>query len=92
MSKRLDSPLKWVEEENGLPRAFRWQGRRIVVNEILDQWEEAGCWWQGEPARRVYRVQAASGAVFELHHQPPALGARASDRAGTCWRLYRGYD
>jgi hypothetical protein len=52
-----------------------------VVSEILDQWEEAGCWWQGEQARRVYRVQAAGGAIYELHHQPPAG-----------WRLYRSYD
>jgi len=81
MSKRLDLPLRVVEQKDGLPRAFRWRGRRIVVSEILDQWEEAGCWWQGEQARRVYRVQAAGGAIYELHHQPPAS-----------WRLYRSYD
>jgi hypothetical protein len=81
MSKRLDLPLPMVEESDGRPRAFRWRGRRIVVSEILDHWEEAGCWWRGEPARRVYRVQAAGGAIYELHHQPPAG-----------WRLYRSYD
>jgi hypothetical protein len=81
MSKRLDLPLRVVEEKDGLPLAFHWRGRRIVVSEILDQWEEAGCWWQGEQARRVYRVQPAGGAIYELHHQSPAG-----------WRLYRSYD
>ena len=81
MSKRVDLPLRIVEQASGLPLAFRWRGRRIAVSEILDQWEEAGCWWRGEQARRVYRVQAAGGAIYELHHQPPAG-----------WRLYRSYD
>lgn len=81
MSKRLDIPLQAVDEHGGRPRAFRWQGRSIAVSEILEEWEEAGCWWQGEPVRRVFRVQTASGAIYELHHQSPAG-----------WRLYRSYD
>ena len=81
MTKRIDSPLKQVEETNGAPRAFRWRGRRVMVDEVLEEWEETGCWWRGEPALRVYRVQAAGGAIYELHHQPPGG-----------WRLYRGFD
>lgn len=81
MSKLIDRPLQVVEQAQGAPRAFRWKGRRIVVSEVIDAWEEAGCWWRGEAARRVYRVLVAEGTIYELHHQP-------SDG----WRLYRVYD
>lgn len=65
----------------GRPVRFR-QGRGVVqVAEILDAWEEAGCWWQGEEPRRVYRVLAAGGAVYELHHQ-----------SGAGWQLTRVFD
>jgi len=81
MSKRLDQPVRMTAERAGRPARFLRGRRQIEVEEILDEWEEAGCWWQGEPARRVYLVRCAGGAIYELHHQPPGG-----------WRLYRTYD
>lgn len=81
MSKRLDRAAQVNADAGGRPVRLR-RGRELVeVEEILDEWEEAGCWWQGEQARRVYCVRCAGGAIYELHHQPPGG-----------WRLYRAYD
>ena len=73
-----------VQVEVGLPEvpvAFRWRNRRIVVREILDDWEEVGCWWAGEAPRRVYRLLGSNGTVYELHQQAP-----------DGWRLQRVLD
>lgn len=81
MSKRLDQAVQVTPDGGGRPARFRLGRRQIEVEEILEEWEEAGCWWQGEQARRVYCVRGGGGAVYELHHQPPAG-----------WRLYRAFD
>jgi len=81
MSKRLNQKVPVTCDRKGRPLRFRHDHRQIAVEEILDQWEEAGCWWRGERARRVYRVQGRGGGIYELHHQPPEG-----------WRLYRTYD
>jgi Domain of unknown function (DUF6504) len=63
-----------IQVEVGLrevPVAFRWRNRPIAVREILDDWEEAGCWWAGEAPRRVYRLLGSNGTVYELHQQAP---------------------
>ena len=66
---------------NHLPGSFLWRGRRVGVSEILDDWEEAGCWWLGEEPRRVYRVLGSTGARYELHRQE-SVG----------WKLHRVFD
>jgi hypothetical protein len=81
MSKRFSRPVRVESDCRGCPRHFRWGQRQVQVEQVLEEWEEAGCWWRGEAARRVYRVLAAGGMIYELHHQPP-----------TGWLLYRAYD
>ena len=81
MSKRLDRKTTVSADAKGRPLRLNYGRRQIEVEEILEEWEEAGCWWRGEQARRVYCVRCAGGAIYEVHHQPPAG-----------WRLYRAYD
>jgi hypothetical protein len=81
VSKRIDRAVEVRADDAGRPVRMQWRRRHSAVDEILDEWEEAGCWWQGEQARRVYCVRCAGGEVYELHHQPPGG-----------WRLYRAYD
>ena len=81
MSKRLDQKAMVTPDAKGRPLRLSRGRRQIEVEEILDEWEEAGCWWRGELARRVYCVRCGGGAVYEIHHQPPGG-----------WRLYRAYD
>jgi len=70
-------------ETDGRGRPVRLQHRRgaVQVVGILEEWEEAGCWWQGEEPRRVYRVLTAGGIVYELHQQ-----------SGAGWQLVRVLD
>ena len=81
MTKRVDEPVVVTFDRGGRPRWFRWGRRRVAIGQLLDRWEEAGCWWRGEEVRRVYRVCSRKGVVYELHHQ-----------ASQGWRLYRIYD
>jgi len=42
------------------PRAFAWEGQRLVVDEVLDRWRV--------PAGPTFRVRTAVGQVFDLHY------------------------
>ena len=59
-----------TNESGGLPRGFTWRRRFYRVNELLDQWREAGGWWSQQPERRHFRVIAASATtgsgIYEL--------------------------
>ena len=81
MSKRVDQNTLVTSDKEGRPQHFCWGRRNVVISRILEEWEEAGCWWRGEEARRVYRVRSKQGVLYELHHQP-----------SQGWRLYRIYD
>jgi len=81
MNKCLDRMIAVSLGAGGLPEAFVWKEQRIPVTEILDDWEEAGCWWLDEEPRRVYRVLSANGATYELHQL-----------AASGWQLYRIFD
>jgi hypothetical protein len=42
--RRVDEPVEPLAP--GLPpRAFRWRGRRYVVQTVLTHWVETGAWW-----------------------------------------------
>ncbi len=81
MSKRIDRPIPVTPHPDGSPRVFMWRDHRMAIRDLLDAWEEAGCWWLGETPRWVFRVLAGDGAVYDVHHH----------EAGE-WRLYRVVD
>jgi hypothetical protein len=80
MTKCLDQPITVIADRRGRPQRFRRGRRAAVISEIVDHWEEAGCWWLGERPRRVYRARSTDGALYELHHHADG------------WRLYHTYD
>ncbi len=47
----------------GRPLAIHWQGRRLVVAELLDAWRA--------PDGKCYRVSTQDGGIFELHYSEP---------------------
>lgn len=55
----------------------------INVAQVLDRWIMRGRWWEGEPESIWWRVQSASGGVYELYQYQPPQGA---------WHLYRILD
>jgi len=54
------------------PRAFQWQGRRVVIRSWGRKWDDA--------SGRHVLVMSESGRVFELVHQPEEGAWRLIDR------------
>lgn len=42
--RRVDEPVEPLAPGHP-PRAFRWRGRRYVVQTVLTHWVETGAWW-----------------------------------------------
>ena len=70
-----------VDERDGNPVAFTFR-ERYDIAEVLECWQEAGEWWQGQQTREIFRVMTSLGGVFELER---SVG---SDD----WRLYKVWD
>ena len=81
MTRIIGRPVPVKTSKEGDPVAFRYKGWRRVAR-ILDRWNEAGEWWEGKGERKMFRVWADGGGVFELELDP------ASGR----WSLYKAYD
>lgn len=81
MTKRLDEQVKVFVDVRGRPVCITRGRKSVRAVRLVDEWEEASQWWQGEQPIRVYRVLTSEGAVWELHRF--AHGG---------WRLYRIYD
>ncbi|CAB3393433.1 conserved protein of unknown function [Kyrpidia spormannii] len=79
LSRLIDRPVA-VRVKKGLPDSFSFRGQSHQILEIIDQWEESGAWWKGEPSYRIYRVQTADLGVFDLKRYKEE------------WRLYRIWD
>lgn len=67
MPGHSDRPLTVLETPQGNPQAFIWRGQRIKVKQIIDDWEEEGCWWRDEEPRYVFRVLGQNDVLYELH-------------------------
>lgn len=50
---------------------FLWRGRRYVVQEILDGWQEAGCWWEEVPVIEGFHVAFQGGGTGILLYRRP---------------------
>ncbi|MEW6447408.1 MAG: DUF6504 family protein [Bacillota bacterium] len=71
-----------VVAENGVPRSFKWRGRRYAVRAVLERWKDTGRWWKGEAPKLFFRVETAGGGLWEIYLDTD------QDR----WFLYRIYD
>jgi hypothetical protein len=68
------TPLATADTALAAPMAFRWRGRRYVVDSVLAHWVETGAWWRhtdqsrhpsdlrppADPERWLWRVEAGS--------------------------------
>jgi hypothetical protein len=77
--RRLGCATQVRLSRDGTPRAFTVHGGWRQVEQVVEAWREAGCWWEGEHPRQFVRVDA--GGWFDL-----------SCDAGDDWRIEVAWD
>ncbi|HWI60214.1 MAG TPA: DUF6504 family protein [Symbiobacteriaceae bacterium] len=82
MARIMNKPIEVTTGPGGRPVAFKWSGGRYRVRDVLDNWLEAGRWWEQESEKSTWRVATFEGGVFEITCDPN------SHR----WLLYKAYD
>jgi len=74
--------------EPGLPRAFVWHGRTLVITRVCRAWRETGPCRSGSPEAYVrkhwYEVEADSGERLKLYCERQPRGGRRAPR----WWLF----
>jgi len=82
--RRVDEPVEPLAPGQP-PRAFRWRGRRYVVQSVLTHWVETGAWWTAgtvtaEPAGTAGATEPAEPAVPDAERElwRVEAGARGS--------------
>ena len=74
------TPLAPTGTEVMAPMAFRWRGRRYVVDSVLAHWVETGAWWRYPDQSRTSQTEQDPGPDLE----PPA------DPERWLWRVEAG--
>ncbi|NMC26815.1 MAG: hypothetical protein GYA42_01580 [Syntrophomonadaceae bacterium] len=76
-------PLLQVECGPGQePVQIRFRGQALQVLELLECWQDTGCWWAGESEKTFYRLVFEDQSVREIFY----------DRKENSWYLYKTYD
>ncbi len=65
------------------PRAFLWQGRRVVIEEVMDRWYQASRDPRA-PSADYFKVRAEGGEVFILRRDNESMAwyLQVQDAAG----------
>ena len=72
--RRLMVPLVVEPADAGVPRNLRWvdpkggQGAARVTR-VLDDWDYAGRWWDGEIVRHYLLLETDRGQTLELYRE-----------------------
>lgn len=66
----------------GEPRLIRNGSQSLAVEQILEQWRDTGCWWEGESEKAFYRLVCRDGSVREIF----------CDLVSGQWYVYKIYD
>jgi hypothetical protein len=74
--RRLMVPLE-VQPSRGVPRALRWvdpagRARSALVARVLDDWDYAGRWWEGEVRRHYLLLETDAGHTLEIYREGDA--------------------
>ncbi len=74
--RRLMVPLE-VLPSQGTPRALRWvdstgRAQHAGVARVLDDWDYAGRWWEGEVRRHYLLLETDAGATLEVYREGDA--------------------
>lgn len=69
--RQIDKPVQVVSAWDPAylkpkPISFVWRGGRYRIIEVLDNWREAGRWWELRPDAEVWRVRCHDRGVYEL--------------------------
>lgn len=104
LTRLINVPVAVRVDAAGKPLDFTYKGLRHRIVRVLEVWQEAGEWWEGQGDRTVYRVATAGGGIFELdyRHNIPGKEVVGDDNgeapaggglggAGE-WFLYKVYD
>ncbi|MCX5779780.1 MAG: hypothetical protein NTV45_02955 [Firmicutes bacterium] len=76
-------PLERVEfGADRVPCCLWHQGQYWQVSDILDRWQDTGCWWAGESEKDFYRLILEDRSVREIFY----------DQTEMRWYLYKTYD
>jgi len=62
MSKLLNKPIIVFTEKDFTPRKVHYQNKLLVIDQILDRWQDVGKWWEGESVKEFWRVQIQGDA------------------------------
>lgn len=81
MVKLRDCAIRVKTTSSQVPLSFCWNNTWFPVENILDCWEDTGCWWKGEIEKTFFRV-ASRKQIFELYRE----------KGSSKWRLYSVYD
>lgn len=93
MAHKVDQTIDVEARADGVLVSFLWQGRRYDICQVLERWREAGCWWDGEAQREVFRIRGAAGSIYELHRLTRGLfPLEAAPATDDVWILYRVED
>jgi hypothetical protein len=91
--RRVDEPVEPLAPGRP-PRAFRWRGRRYVVQTVLTHWVETGAWWEAppgpsaEPTAGTGDADSAAGEIPD--HERQLWRVEISHRPGAGNRLGTG--
>jgi hypothetical protein len=68
MSKLIGEAIKVHQDKDSKITAFIWRKRLYGVLETIDWWREPSEWWNGEPVRLYFRVNAknSSTGIYEI--------------------------
>jgi hypothetical protein len=78
--RRVDEPVEPLTPGHP-PRAFRWRGRRYVVQAVLTHWVETGAWWGTPPGPPTSGTDAAAGEIPD--HERELWRVEISRRPGS---------
>jgi hypothetical protein len=81
MVKLRDCAIRVKTNTSQTPLSFHWNNTWFPVENILDCWEDTGCWWEGETEKTFFRV-ASRKQIFELYRE----------KNTSKWHLYSVYD
>lgn len=79
LSRLVHRPTTVMLRE-GKPHTFTDGDYTHTVQIVVDQWQEAGAWWEDEPPRHLYRVTTTHCYPYDL------------ERVGNGWFIYRVWD
>ncbi|MBA2667144.1 MAG: hypothetical protein H0U69_08940 [Trueperaceae bacterium] len=75
--RRLMIPIE-VEPPQGPPHTLRWRdpaggrARSERVSRVLDDWDYAGRWWEGEVRRHYLLLETDAGHTLEVYREGKA--------------------